>query len=66
MQVGKKKKEKSSTNRKRMNKDRSLVGIQSVKGEVDLEEKSGELMSISIKQDISFLMFQQNMSYNEC
>ena len=66
MQVGKKKKEKSSTNRKRMNKDRSLVGIQSVKGEVDLEEKSGELMLISIKQDISFLMFQQNMSYNEC
>ena len=54
MQVGKKKKEKSSSSRKRKSKDKSLVGIQSPKGEVDLQEKSGELVSISIKQDVLF------------
>ncbi|MED6120062.1 hypothetical protein PIB30_017511 [Stylosanthes scabra] len=40
MQVGKEKREKSSTNRKRKNKDKSLVGLKSRKGEVDLEENS--------------------------
>ncbi|XLT00820.1 hypothetical protein HN51_050171, partial [Arachis hypogaea] len=41
MQVGKEKKDKSSINRKRKNKDKNRR-----KGEVDLEEYSGELMGL--------------------
>lgn len=47
LKTGEKKKDKSSTDKKRKNKDKSLVGRRRPKGGVDLEEKSGELVIVA-------------------